>query len=100
MFLATKAYSSKNQKGNSELTPYGTQAFYQTDNNHFPKSLLLEHKTIYSWFHNNTMSGFKDIFGDTRVPIALKGKTHIFGYIAKKNEISFFSAIYALIRFF
>ena len=46
------------------------------------------------------MSGFKDIFGDTRVPIVLKGKTHIFEYIAKKNEISFFSAIYALIRFF
>ena len=46
------------------------------------------------------MSGFKDIFGDTRVPIVLKGKRHIFEYIAKKNEISFFSAIYALIRFF
>lgn len=62
--------------------------------------LLLEHKAIYGWFRFNTIYSFKDIFGDTRAPIVLNGKTHIFEYIAKENEIPFFSANYTLIKFF
>ena len=57
------------------LTLSGPQGFYQTDNNHFPKFYYFWSTKLCIWFCVNTTYSFKEIFGDTRVPISLKGKT-------------------------
>ena len=85
---------------NLYVNPFRTTRFQLVQKLSFFQILLpLGCKKTCRCPHVNTTSSLQEIFGDTHVPIVLKGKLHTFLNIFIDNEISTLNAILALIKF-
>ena len=100
MLLIPRSKKSLDFFSNFTFNPFRTTRFQLVQKLSFFQILLpLGCKTTCRCPHVNTTSSFQEIFGDTHVPIVLKGKLHTFLNIFIDNEISTLSSMLALSKF-